>query len=80
MAGRTVFIELDEYKELIKDAHDFHILLDALYTHAGLDWSGKYLTFGSEKFSSIVEALDYETYQYALEQKKKEKQEETKDE
>lgn len=54
--------KLERHDNLIRQATEYQVLKEVLYHSAELSWKDDMLRFDSDAVSTILKALDYETY------------------
>ena len=54
--------KLEKHDNLIRQATEYQILKEVLYHSAELAWKDDMLRFDSDAISTILKALDYETF------------------
>lgn len=54
--------KLERHDNLIRQATEYQVLKEVLYHSAELSWKEDMLRFDSDAISTILKALDYETF------------------
>lgn len=68
MECNTVQIATAEYKNLLKAKFDIEMAKDVLLNRAGIDWSGKYLTWNDAATSAVFRHIIGDAYDKKLEE------------
>lgn len=65
---KTVPITSAEYESLLKAKFDLEMVKDVLISRAGVDWSGKYLTWLDQATSAVLHYIMGDAYDKKLEE------------